>query len=272
MSIQWPPEHDTRPWGEVEVPGFSFVLVDKPRRPYGVAKRGRQIMGKAEAFSAVHQAAPELSAQELARLSMFLLDTGVANRLPYYSRQDSEGFIGVEVAQTPNLEGKTLTYWRHHIQMNVMVRCTVDLSTSALNCLSAEDLETRGRELEAAKEKLNSDNYVDRWHAVSLLERDGSGSAVDLLSEIAASHSDYSTRERAVQSLSRVGGASAGTVLVLVTVLESDAHAKVRLAAAQGLGELGGPEAVAALKEAARTDEDRIVQTVSAGLAAQADR
>ncbi|MEM9192235.1 MAG: HEAT repeat domain-containing protein, partial [Myxococcota bacterium] len=74
--------------------------------------------------------------------------------------------------------------------------------------------------------------------------------------ELAETHSDWSTRLRAVQSLGRLGE-SAG-VATLGTILQGDRYAFVREGAATALQAIGGPEANRLLDQAAEDPEPRV--------------
>jgi hypothetical protein len=257
-------------WNELRVPGVELVLETEKSAPYrsaGAARidGGGLVRGK-DAFDATRTRVGG-DAAALATLAMLFIDDGVAGRKPWTqpsasgsTPQDQE-----KVARPPAVSGDSLVYWRLHVQLADLVRCTVAMSAGTVSCESGRDLVQADRVAKdpagAANQDLASDNIEVRLDGIRALGRAGDDASRKRLIEIALNA--YQPRERtvAVQVLSKIGGAD--VVDAIGRALLHDKFDEVREAAATALGDLHDAAGRDALQRAESGDADIRVRVLA---------
>jgi hypothetical protein len=258
-------------WNELKVPGVElFVETQKsePYRPTGAARidgSGGLLRGK-EAFDATRTRVGG-DATALATLAMLFLDDRVAGRKPWTqpstggsTSQDQE-----KIARPPVVSGDSLVYWRLHIQLSDLVRCTVAMSAGTVQCESGRDLVFADRVAKdpagAANQDLASDNIEVRLDGIRALGHVGDDASRKRLIEIALNAYQPRERSTAIEVLTKVGGA--GVVDAIGRALLYDKFDEVREAAATALGDLHDPAGRDALQRAESGDADIRVRVLA---------
>jgi hypothetical protein len=259
-------------WNELKVPGVELLLETEKSAPYrsiGAARidgASGVLRGK-DAFDATRTRVGG-DATALATLAMLFIDDGVAGRKPWTqpsgggsTSQDQEA-----IARPPAVTGDSLVYWRLHVQLADLVRCTVSLAGGTVRCESGRDLVATDRVAKdpagAAKQDLASDNIEVRIDGIRALGKVGDDHARQQLIEIALNAYQPRERSAAVEVLARIGGA--GVVDALGRALLHDKFDEVREAAATALGDLRDPAGREALQRAESGDSNGRVQVLAA--------
>lgn len=252
-------------WTQVTVPGVDlFVATDAkpPYRAHGIARVDGKERRGADAWAATRTRTKDPSA--LATLAMMFLDDSTAGRTPWVSGGGSAPPEEQALAKPPAVSGDTLVYWRPHVQLANLVRCTVTMSTGAIKCELGSDVvaASRAANPDAARADLASSDVNIRIRGIRALASNKDAAVRSKLIELALNAVDYRERQAAVESLAKIGGD--GVVIVLSRILLFDQYAEVREAAAVALGDLHDPAARDALTKAESGDSNARVQALAA--------
>ncbi|HEY0191069.1 MAG TPA: HEAT repeat domain-containing protein [Kofleriaceae bacterium] len=254
-------------WNDLSVPGVELRLDQEQAEPYrarGAARvDGKELRGK-EAFDATRTRVSDPAA--IATLAMLFIDDGVAGRKPWTQPSGNEPADERAVARPPAIAGDTLTYWRLHVQIADLVRCTVALASGQITCESGRDVAQAARVQKdpggAARQDLASTNVNDRIRGIHTLGQSQDPQARPQLIDLALDAHDFRERAAAVEVLGKLGGT--GVVAAVGRVLLYDQYPEVRQSAATALGELRDPAGRDALQRASTGDANGRVQVLAA--------
>lgn len=259
VQAQASADASVRAWTEVDVPGWRLFTVSTERGAGGAAVEvgGEQVFVKADAMRALMAAGVE-DAPRLAALGAIFLDGGAELAPPLAGPSDAPPGLHAQAVEAPKLEGGALTWWRVNDRGDGLVRLQVNLETFEVERASASALQQQAAAeadpLGAAQADLASTNKYTQLRGIKTLEACPGPGAAPLLVDAMLNAHDAGVREAATRA--QRGCSAPNSVGEMIRVLQGDANPKVRVAAAETLGALGGAEAKEALSRAAESDEN----------------